>query len=266
MSKIPKRLADKVESEVTENLETSKSNLRTKIQRANTRGKSYTLDLRIHSPSSMGYFGIDGIETAPALLRLAKVKGLDVIAVTDFYSASFADKVLSAAKDSPVTVLPGVDLRCIVGTCDDVILTCLFPETSSSQNIEEFLRTLHVPKAAFGQKDYLVGMSVDHILAELEKRGGIVFAAQVDKTPYRMTVLPTLVEKYGFRAFDLAYPETKAYFTKRWPKIKFQLFSFSAANALAQVGSRRSRVKMETPGFAGVRELINREKPMSLAS
>jgi hypothetical protein len=46
------------------------------------RQKSYVLDLRIHSPASLGYLSIEGIDTAPALVRLAKVKGLDIIAVS----------------------------------------------------------------------------------------------------------------------------------------------------------------------------------------
>src|SRR5688572_10321035 len=82
----------------------------TKPERSKPRQKSYVMDLRVHTPESLGYFGIDEIDTAPALVRLAKVKGLDVIAITDFFSADFIDRIMAAAKDSPLTVIPGVDL------------------------------------------------------------------------------------------------------------------------------------------------------------
>jgi hypothetical protein len=74
-----------------------------------------------------------------------------------------------------------------------------------------------------------------------------------------MSIIPELVETYGFRAFDLAYTDSSAYFKKRWPKLKFQLFTFSDANALAQIGSRNAKVKMPTPGFEGLKDLIGRE-------
>jgi hypothetical protein len=81
----------------------------------------------------------------------------------------------------------------------------------------------------------------------------------MDKTPHRMAAIPELVETYGFRAFDLAYADSGAFFKKRWPKIRFQLFAFSDANALAQIGSRIARIKLTNPGFDGIREVVARE-------
>ena len=98
------------------------------IEKTRTRTKSYVLDLRVKSPASRGYLGVEGLDSAPAIVRLAKVKGLDVIAITDLFSADFVDRMVSAAKDSPLTVIPGVSLRCRVGNCDDVVMTCLFDE------------------------------------------------------------------------------------------------------------------------------------------
>jgi hypothetical protein len=48
-------------------------------------------------------------------------------------------------------------------------------------------------------------------------------------------------------------------FKKRWPKTQFKLFSFSDAYALAQIGSRSVRLKLSTPGFAGIREVMARQ-------
>ena len=68
------------------------------IEKTKTRAKSYVMDLRVQSPASMGYFGVEGLDSAPAIVRLAKVKGLDVIAITDFYSGEFIDRMVHAAK------------------------------------------------------------------------------------------------------------------------------------------------------------------------
>ncbi|MEN9846192.1 MAG: hypothetical protein RIS36_1339 [Pseudomonadota bacterium] len=230
------------------------------IEKSKTRQKSYVMDLRVQSPASMGYLGVEGLDSAPAIVRLAKVKGLDVIAITDFYSGEFIDRMVTAAKSSPLTVIPGVSVRCRVKTCSDVIISCLFPESIASRGISEFLRELQVPEDARGNPDYVITASIDHLLQSLSTRNGIAIPSRLDKTPHRLSIIPELVETYGFRAFDLAYADSSAYFKKRWPKLRFQLFTFSDANALAQIGSRNAKVKMPTPGFEGLKELIDREQ------
>ncbi|MCB0337375.1 MAG: PHP domain-containing protein [Bdellovibrionales bacterium] len=249
-----KRLAESIETETI-----AGKTLQQKVEKTRVRKKSYTMDLRIHSPSSLGYLGIQGIDTAPALVRLAKVKGLDVIAVTDFYSAEFIDRITEAAKDSKVTVLPGVAIRTAIEVCDDVVLTCLFPEDSSAETINRFLQRLEVPASKAGDENFIVPLPFAKILEEIDKANAVVIPSRMDKTPHRKAAIPALVEQYGFRAFDLAYfPESAAIFEARWPKEKFQLLSFSNANALAQVGSRISKVKMAKPGFLGLRDVVER--------
>lgn len=260
MGRKKKSLSESVESEtvIFEMEDTSGGTLTDKIEKTRTRQKSYLMDLRIHSPASLGYLAIEGIDTAPALVRLAKVKGLDVIAVTDFYSGKYLDRIQSAARESSLTIIPGVVIRCSIPSCDDVVLSCLFPENYTTTSIEDFLRALQIPESAWGDKKHVVAMPFEQILATVERFNGVALPSRMDKTPHRMAALPALVEKYGFRAFDLAYPDSSRFFKTRWPKIKFHLFSFSNANALAQVGSRIAKVKMKDPGFAGIREIVAR--------
>lgn len=232
--------------------------LASQVQATRGRAKSYLMDLRIHSPVSLGYLAIEGIDTAPALVRLAKTKGLDVIAVTDFYSGSFIDRIVEAASGSGLTVIPGVDIRCAVAGCDDVQLSCLFSETCNSSDVAKFLAQLGVPESAAGGRDFCIKLSFEQVLKTIADFGGVALPSRMDKTPHRMAAIPTLVDTYGFRSFDLAYADSARFFKARWPKMKFNLFSFSNANALAQVGSRSARVKLDTPGFAGIREVVAR--------
>lgn len=234
--------------------------LRQRIQKTSSKGKSYVMDLRIHSPASLGYLGIEGIDTAPAMVRLAKVKGLDVIAVTDFYSGDFIDRVADAAKGSSLTVIPGTVIRATLPVCNDVTLLCLFPEEGGGALIEQFLSSLGMPRESFGDPQFVVRRDFRSIMETVEAFNGVIVPSRMDKTPHQMGAISALVEDFGFRAFDLAYPDSSQYFKQRWPKITFQLFSFSNANALAQVGSRIAKVKMREAGFAGLRTLIAREE------
>ena len=245
----------------TEKKEASSSTpLSGQIEKTRTRQKSYVMDLRVQSPASMGYLGVEGLDSAPAIVRLAKVKGLDVIAITDFYSAEFIDRMVTAAKGSPLTVIPGVSVRATVGSCSDVTISCLFPETVTGARIEQFLRDLSIPVAARGNPDFVLPVSLDVLLKAIADLHGTAIPSRLDKTPHRMSVIPELVEKYGFRAFDLAYGDSTEYFKKKWPKTKFQLFTFSDANALAQIGSRIAKVKLPSPGFDGIREIVSRQQ------
>jgi hypothetical protein len=259
MGRTKKSLSESVESETVIIEVGADETLGDKIEKTKVRQKSYLLDLRIHSPASLGYLALEGIDTAPALVRLARVKGLDVIAVTDFYSASSVDKIREAARGSDLTVLPGTVIRCALPGCDDVVLSCLFPEETPGVAIEHFLRQLGVPASAAGAKNYVIRQPFAQVLAAIERAGAVALPSRMDKTPHRMAAIQTLVELYGFRAFDLAYPDSARIFKSRWPKIKFRLFSFSNANALAQVGSRIAKVKMQNPGFPGIQEMIARE-------
>lgn len=231
-----------------------------KVEKSKSKSKNYTMDLRIHSPASLGYLGVEGLDTAPALVRLAQTKGLDVIAITDFCSGSYIDRVISAAEKSDLTVIPGVELRCTIANCADVSITALFPESFRSSDIEDFLRDMDIPVEAALKPNYQVQKPFREIVDAIERRGGVAVPTRMDKTPLRMQAIPTLVEEYGFRTFDLAYADSAAFFKSRWPKTKFHLFSFSSAKALAQIGSRTAKIKLETPGFEGIKSVVARNQ------
>lgn len=255
MVKVKGKLSAKIEKEVDNN---TAQNLAKKVTTRRNK-KSYILDLRVHSPASMGYFGIEGIDTAPAMVSLAKVKGLDVIAITDYYSGDFVDAVVAAAASTPLTVVPGINLRCKLGACNDVVLSCLFPEDFTTVDINRLLRMLEVPTSARGRSDYILKKDLKEVFRLVESLDGIVMPSRMDQTPHRMMAIPALVEEYGFRTFDLAYPDSVQYFKKNWPKLKFNLFSFSNANSLAQLGTRTAKVKLPQAGFIGIKAVSQRE-------
>ena len=168
-------------------------------------------------------------------------------------------EVVEAAKDSSVTVLPGVLIRCAIEGCDDVVLSVLFPEGSGSEVVVRFLSLLSVPSSAAGDRRYVVQRDFAEVLQLIDDLGGIALPSRMDKTPTRKVAIPVLVEKYGFRAFYLAYyPDSIYFFKKKWPQEKFQLFSFSNASVLAQIGARHSRVRLSQPGLEGIKLIVER--------
>ncbi len=222
------------------------------------KGKKYTVDLRIHTPASLGFFSTGGVDPAPALVRLAKVKGLNMIGLTDWFSANFVDEVKSLAEASGVTIIPGLDMRCKVSECDEITITALFPEHYGSEDLNRVLTELNVPTSVRGRRDYCLSTSFGETVNTIESNEGCIIPSRIDKTPFRHLAIPTMVEEYGFHAFDLVHPENPEFFKANWPDGEFTFFSFSNANALGQVGSRTSSLKLTESGYAGLKGLVQR--------
>jgi PHP family Zn ribbon phosphoesterase len=222
------------------------------------KGKKYVADLRVHSPGTIGYFAPGGVDPAQALVRLAKVKGLHMIGLTDYYNAEYVDCVKGFAQGTSVSILPGFDFCCMVGLCAEVHMSALFPEETTSAQIFSVLQELKVPATAQGDSSFVLTTDFEVVLETIEKHGGILIPSRVDKTPYRQLALKTLIEQYGFHAFDLVHPESPDIFREHWPNGEFTFFSFSNANALGQVGNRVSKVKLEAPTFEFLKSRIAR--------
>jgi predicted secreted protein len=221
-------------------------------------GKRYAFDLRVHSPGTDGYFSTDGVDSAQALVRLAKAKGLDMIGVTDHYNAAFVDVIREAAEGVKIKIIPGLDLRCRIGSCDEVYLVALFPEATPVSKLFAVLEALEVPESAFGKKGYCIEKPFRKVIEVVEGASGVMIPCHVDKTPYRQLAIVPLVDEYGFNTFDLVHPEHNTYFRERWPSGGFTFLSFSNANSLAQVGTRIAKAKLTKPGFEGIAELVKR--------
>lgn len=223
-------------------------------------GKRYTVDLRVHSPATVGYFSTGGVNPGPALVRLAKVKGIDMIGITDYCSAASVDHLKEVAADSGVTIVPGFDLCCQIGECREVFITSLFPEATTGEQLYGVLAELGVPSDAYGRRDFVVTKDFGAVLAAIERVGGVVIPTRVDKTPYRLLAVPALVDLYGIHTFDLVHPEITDYFRERWPDGRFTFLTFSNANALAQLGSRLTKIRLAAPGFEGIKQLVARRE------
>ena len=76
-------------------------------------------DLHIHSClSPCG----DDLMTPPNIANMAWLKGLQLIAVADHNSCRNARAVAEAAKELPLTVIPGIELT----TAEEIHVVCLF--------------------------------------------------------------------------------------------------------------------------------------------
>jgi hypothetical protein len=254
----PFRDAAKRNKKLIKKLESKNRTRSTFLAKPSKTTKKFKLDLRIHSPATAGFFTMGGVDPVSALVKLAKAKNLDLIAVTDYYSAECVDLVQETAKETGANVIPGFDICCKVENCAEVFMIALFPETYTSIELNNILLQLQVPSSARGRRDFCLSTELSEVIAIVEKNGGVLIPSRLDKTPYRQLAIPHLIERHGFHAFDLVTTENVDYFKERWPEGGFTFFGFSNAYSLGQVGSREQQVKLEDKTFAAIKELVAR--------
>ena len=164
-------------------------------------GAWYRVDLHLHTPASIDYVDVDA--TPLDLLRAAKDRGLDIIALTDHnsvagwhtlqreirqltYLESLGRLLPEEAEElaeyrtltSQILVLPGFEFTATFG----FHILAIFSERTSTRLMEHLLLTLNVPEDRFGSGE--VGATTDVLRAYevLHDHGAIVIGAHVNST------------------------------------------------------------------------------------
>lgn len=137
----------------------------------------------------------------PLIVRQALTLGLDVIAVTDHNCAANAGAVIEAARNTGLTVLPGIEVQ----SREEVHLLCLFDALEQAQAWDEqvaaALPDLKNNQDLFGEQyivdatgEYLrtderllstsLSLSLEQVVDATNALGGICLPAHVDRPSY----------------------------------------------------------------------------------
>ena len=232
----------------------------------------YAYDLHIYTClSPCG----DNEMTPPNIANMAYVKGLDLIAVTDHNSAKNARAVMNAARDLPLTVIPGAELT----TAEEIHVVCLLPDADSAEAFDRELET-HMPQIP-NQPDYFgdqllmdenenvtgtfpwllpnaLDLSIDAVPALCEKFGGVCFPAHIDRPANGILavfgllpdtpVFPTL-EVHDPEKF-FADPANEAY------RAEHRVLTSSDAHRLGDMAEAAHFLELPENSFAALRAAI----------
>lgn len=138
--------------------------------------KWYKCDLHLHTPASLCFK--DRNVTPEEWVTAAIDKGLNCVAVTDHNTAAWIDEIKAAAKDTQLTVFPGVEL-----TCGDakVHLLILFDKDKGKQDVEDFIRDAGIEREKFGQQDAHSPKNADDVFKLALERKAICIPAHIDE-------------------------------------------------------------------------------------
>ncbi len=160
------------------------------------------------------------------LVNMAKLMGYDIIALTDHNSCLNCPAAIKVGEEIGLIVVPGMELC----TSEEIHTVCLFGSLEKALEFSEYVKTTMPPvmndenifgnqyimdntDQILGKEDYLLttasGISIDDVVKEVTRFGGVVFPAHLDRASY--SVLSVLGFMYPEMNFTAAGFTHKAY-------------------------------------------------------
>lgn len=148
------------------------------------------------------------------IVNMALIKGLHIIAVTDHNSAGNVRAVMEAAKDTPLTVIPGME----VTTAEEVHVVCYFPSVEAAEKMWEHIKEntdkiknrpeifgnqyyMDSEDNVVGEEEYLLvsatRLSIEEVFEAADRFGGVALPAHIDRQSY------SVLSNLGFIPPDL---------------------------------------------------------------
>lgn len=208
-------------------------------------------DLHIHSClSPCG----DRDMTPYDLVNMAKIMGLDLIALTDHNTCGNCRAAMEAGRRAGIAVVPGMELC----TAEEVHNVCLFPDIDRAEAFWQDIRTTLPPivnrPKIFGEQLYMD--AEDRILGEeeillltgssvsetelprvVDGYGGFCYPAHIDRNSYSIiSQLGTIDESFGFTAAEIFDRTQTQALKEKYPALERMLILHSSdAHALDKI-------------------------------
>ena len=192
----------------------------------------YFYDFHLHSClSPCG----DEDMTPNNIVGMAKLLGLDIIALTDHNCCKNCEAVMALGKEAGLCVVPGMELS----TSEDIHVVCLFPDLEKAMAFSDYVRshTMNIKNRPEIYGRQLIENSEDEIIGEEEDLlimaseisiesafdvvrsfGGFAYPAHIDRDSYSITsVLGELTPEcnHGFAgiSYDADVEKLKALYS-----------------------------------------------------
>lgn len=171
------------------------------------------------------------------IVNMAKILGLDIIALTDHNTCQNCPATVKAGQEIGLTVVPGMELC----TSEEVHVVCLFPNVDCAVEFSDYVLSTVPPVKnrtdIFGEQlimdetDNILGsqeilltlassISIENVVEIAEKYGGVCFPAHIDRSSYSViSNLGMITSEMKFNAVELAQKESLTDFEEKYPII-----------------------------------------------
>ena len=197
-----------------------------------------------------------------ALVGKALAEKLDVIAICDHNASENVPYVIRAARDSGLTVLPGMEIT----SREEVHLVAIFDSLSPLQKIQELIYR-HLPgknnEERFGcqaivndmdevegfNERLLIGateLSLDELVQNVHSLGGVAVAAHIERESFGvMGQLGFVDSAIPFDAMEISGISGSAGARKKYPELAhYPFIESSDAHRVVEIGRRCTEIYM----------------------
>jgi len=237
---------------------------------------AYSYDLHIHSClSPCG----DGDMTPNNIVGMAKLKGLDIIAVCDHNSAMNLSAIAQCAAENDLLLIPGIEVE----TSEEIHALCYFPSVDQALAFGEMLQS-HLPGIPnnvdiFGcqhimdSNDQIIGeqetllitatdISIDELPALCREYGGVMVPAHVDKQANSIiSNLGFIPEDLPINCIELSKNDTDFAFARAKGLHKqYTLLQSSDAHYLGDIAERTHFVHLAQKNVGAVLDFLQNHR------
>lgn len=225
------------------------------------------VDFHIHSAlSPCG----DELMTPSNIVNMAFLKGLDAIAITDHNIGMNIEVAWNLSKERGIILIPGMELQ----TKEEFHSICLFRDLESFNKFQEFILTRLPNKEnnidVFGNQhiydsnDNIVGeyplmllnsvnVSIDEAFIEVEKLGGVLIPAHVDRDCYSIiNSLGFIPETLGIKTIEVADMEKFNNGIRLFIDKEYKVIQSSDAHKLEDIFEREFKIEVCERSLNGI--------------
>ena len=225
----------------------------------------WKFDFHNHTPASddfgKGNSGHKAITPVDWLLMYMR-EGIDCVAITDHNSGEWIDKLKTALNDlnnrqpsgyRELFLFPGVEIT----ASSNIHVLALFDPSAGTKEVQALLGAVNFPTEKFGTSDATSTKSVEEIINEIHKRGGIAVPAHVDEacglfklTGHTFSQVLKAEELLAIEIINKAADKPELY---KQSKLQLAEIVGSDSHIEDQVGSNYTWVKMGKPSLDALR-------------
>lgn len=209
------------------------------------------------------------------LVNMAKILGLDIIALTDHNSAQNCRAAMTVGESVGLTVVPGMELC----TSEEVHIVCLFDDVNNAEAFSDYVLSTVPPvknrSEIFGDQlimndgDGIVGtqelllttasgISIENAVETVGQYGGVCYPAHIDRSSYSViSNLGMITDEMNFAAVEMTENADQNEYRAKYPIIKdMPVFVSSDAHYLENMREAKHTIDVDENSAKAVVEYI----------
>ena len=209
------------------------------------------------------------------LVNMAKILGLDIIALTDHNSAQNCRAAMPVGESVGLTVVPGMELC----TSEEVHIVCLFDDVNNAEAFSDYVLSTVPPvknrpeifgdqlmmnggDGIVGTQELLLttasGISIENAVETVGQYGGVCYPAHIDRSSYSViSNLGMITDEMNFAAVEMTENTDQNEYRSKYPIIKdMPVFVSSDAHYLENMREAKHTIDVAENSAKAVVEYI----------